>query len=379
MSDEQTTSVEKHATRAAPLRPPVGLLVSIGEPKPDRGPGRSIPYFRFKAGQLDQYADAAEKAETHYGTEAASLDDLYFLAATPPEVLEIRLMAFSQSGLRGVGLTNYAGIPDFDEFMARAWLFDDDFMFRPKNVREVRKELRETWEGEPIYDRLTGPDDPRIKKLEIKLTASLSFCMPEVMGIGSVAQIMSSGRASTKNLYRVLWDHYRAFGTLVGYPFRLSNRPKRTERFDREKREWKATHVRELVLDTPFTFGDVLQRLRDRQTALGASELPDLKAITRVAGSALDLPPASDEERQLRDEPTVEEHLSDALLNRIAKLEEEAGEMAGVTLSGVFGVSSAAQLGEEDATRYEAILEAHLSATALEGEVVNDPAPEIDF
>jgi hypothetical protein len=360
------------ADHPAPIRPPIGLLISIGAPKPERGPGRPIDHFRFKAGELEQYSDAADKAREVYGEAPKQLADLYFLAATPPEVLEVRLLAFSKTSLRGAGLTNYAGIPDEQLFLASAWSFEDDFMFRPKNEKEVRPELREDWKGEPIYDRLKGADDPRIAKIGIELRATLSVCLPEVMGVGTVAQISSAGRASIQNLYRGVWDHYRAFGSLLGYPFRVTVRPRQKERFDPEKRALVGTTIYELVLDTPFSFNDVLERVRSRQTTLGQGGGADMAALARVTTPALQLPPASDEDVAVRDEPTFE-RASDAQLNRIAILEQQVGEEAQTFLLGVFGVESAEMLDAASAERFEQgllrVLEEH-AEDAGEGEVI---------
>lgn len=293
-----TDVVIPDAATARMIRRPIGLGISIGEPAGEGRPGRPIDHFRFKPGQLDQYADAAEKALEVYGAEPKQLSDLYFLAATPPEVLDIRLRAWSKAGLRGFGLTNYAAIPDEDVFWQRCWAFDDDFTFRPRKASEVRPELRESWQGEPITGQLEGPTDPRIAKLGISLEASLTVCLPEVMGIGTDALISTKSRRSLRNLYKAVWDHYHAFGTLLGYPFRLSVRPARTERFDAEKREYVSTNVYELVLDTPFTFSDVLSRIRARQVALvepqrerlGLPPASEGRAERDLAGDALGLP-----------------------------------------------------------------------------------------
>jgi len=370
--------------KARNLRPPIGLLISIGEPKPnDKQPGRQIEYFRFKAGDLEQYEKHAARAREVYGEQPAELSDLFFLAATPPEVLDVRLRCWSKAGLRGFGATNYAAIPDPQVFLDRAWAFDDDFTFRPRKLSEVRQDLRASWQGEPVTGQLQGPDDPRLGKLGISLECTLAVCLPEVMGVGLVALISTKSRRSITNLYGAVWDHYRAFGTLLGYPFRLTNRKRKTERFDSEKREYAVAHVQELVLDTPFTFADVLDAIRERRDAIGVPERLMLEAQSRVAGQALALP-LPEEDVRTRDEPGLVERPSDAQLNRIALLESEyAGDLTAL-LKGAYDVDSAEELSPEQAAVYEDTLTRLVEEKAEpvapeEAEVIEEEKGEFSF
>jgi hypothetical protein len=356
------------------LHRPIGLLISTGAPKPDKGPGRPIDHFRFKEGALDQYKQHVDKAAEAYGAEPKVLDDLYFLAATPPEVLDIRLRCWSKAGLRGFGTTNYAAIPDEQVFLDRAWSFDDEFTFRPRKLSEVRPEDRADWQGEPIIGELNGPDDPRVKRLEINVEATLRICLPKVMGVGLDALYSTKSRHIAKSLYKSVWDHYRAFGTLLGYPFRLTIRPRKTERFDPEQRELVSATVFEVVLDTPFTFGDVLDAIRDRRAAIGMPERLALEAQARVAGQALGLPLPTEEVRT-RDEPELVDRPSDAQLNRIAMLEREYGGDLSALLKGAYDVDSAEELSAERAAVYEATLTRLVderAEPAAEGEVVSE-------
>lgn len=366
------------------IRPPVGLLLSIGDPPTDE---RNYPQkrdsFRFKDGALGQFTREAEKARDVYGNEPTILDDVLFLSNNIAEVLDIRLLAFGKSGIKGVGDTNYALLNE-DEFLARVFSYQDDFTYFPRQISEVRPELRENWMGEPVRGAIEGPDDKRVDKLGIAVRATLSFCLPKVMGIGKVAQITTTSRRSIRNFYQCVHAQHEFFaGRLVGIPFRLEMRPARTNYFDKEARQWKQTTFHELVLDTPFTLQDVLDRIRQRREALGGEAdvlgLPD-RVERDVFADTLGLPSGvEDEEVQLREEP---EPAGDARLNRLARLEEEAreaGEHPESLLRGVFGVDSAAELGEEDAARYEEfLLRVVPSEEVTDAEIVDAPLSEGD-
>lgn len=352
-------------------RPPVGLLLSIGAEKPEGGPGRPIDWIRAKPGKVNQFQAEAAKFGEVYGHEPHSIDDIYFLVNDVPTVLQIRLTAFSQTGIRGFGQTNYAALPP-DEFLERAWGYQDEFLFFPKDATEVRAELRDSWEGEPIAGVVEGRDDPKVERLGIKLTASLEFCLPQVMGLGKVARISTGSRNSIRNLYSATWDCYEFFGNrLMGIPFRLALRPKPTQRFDAAKKAYTATTVYELILDTPLTIAELSETLRRRQEEFGIGTRESRLLESRMMTRALALPAGPDEREQTRDEPEPESP-SDALLNRLAGLLDEAGAGGLMILRGVFGADSAVELGEEDAERLEAMLLAALPAEAVEGEIVED-------
>lgn len=89
-----------------------------------------------------------------------------------------------------------------------------------------------------------------------------------------------------------------------------------------------------------------------------------------IAATITQLPAAADEEVVLRDDPAG--RASDAVLNRIAYLQEQVGEAgATMTLRGVFGVDTAAELAPADAERYVRMLEDALG-DPIEGEIVED-------
>ena len=356
-------------------RPPIGLLLSIGD-KAVTERGREYPtridWIRPKEGQLDQYADAAAKYHDVYGEKPKQLDDLYFLSNNIGDVLDIRLKAWGSSGIRLVGDTNYATLPK-DEWEERAFAFDDDVTFYPLEAKEVRRELRDAWNGEPIRDRLTGPNDPRIEKLQINVECTLTFCLPKVMGFGTVAQITTKSRRSMRNLVSSVWDQWMFFQQqLIGVPFRMTVRPARTRRFDQEKKRYLPVDFFELVLDTPFTVQEAIDAIKERKLALGAGQPGPGSPEARQLTAALALPAGTDEDVQLREEPSAT-RLDDALLNRIAALEEKVGrDAADVTLRGVFGVEDARDLSAEDGERYEQILvRAAGDIELVEGELVD--------
>jgi hypothetical protein len=374
--------------RRSATRPPIGLLLSIGEPKPANRPGRAIDWIRPKEGQLEQYAQAAAKYLEVYGDQPSQLDDLYFLSNNIGDVLDIRLMAWGTSGPRIVGSTNYATLPR-NEWEERAFAFDDEITYYPLGPDEVRSELRDNWNGEPIRGQLEGPNDARIEKLKINVECTLTFCLPKVMGFGTVAQITTKGRRSTRNLVSSLNDQHTFFqGQLVGIPFRLTLRPTRGKHFDKETRRYMMTTFFELVLDTPFTVQEAIDTIRERRVALGGSLLAlppgeerDAESRAIAASLAPELP-AADGTQQLREEPAPE-HPDDARLNRLARLEGQLGDDAvRAFLVGVFGVESAAELNEEQAAKYEEML-ARAAADAAEdvgeGEIVDDGPTESEF
>jgi len=361
------------------IRLPVGLLLSIGAEKPERGPGRAIDHFRPKEGQLAQYATEAAMFTEHYGDAPKELRDVFFLSNDVQAVLDIRLLAFSTSGIRGVGDTNFATLTDETEFEERVFgsrAFRDGFTFFPKDVGEVRPELRETWEGEPVYGELDGPSDPRVKKLEVKVVTSLEFCLPEIMGLGKVARISTSGRASTRNLYKALWTEWGMFGGhLEGIPFRLALRPRSTQRFVKDEKKYVQTNVYELVLDTPHTVAELRVALQQHRQAFGLPERSRMAIEGRAFREALALPPGREEE-ETREEPEAE--VPSWLLNKIAAMEAELPEdSVRAMLIGVFGVEGSADLDAEQAERYWKMLEAALPpAEPVEGEIVDENGDE---
>jgi hypothetical protein len=367
-----STEIVKPEQRSNVMRPPIGLALSIGEPKPEGRPGRPIDWFRPKEGELEQYAEAAAKFTEVYGEKPTAIDDVLFLSNDIGEVLDIRLKAWGQSGMpRIIGKTNFALIEDEDEFLERAWSFEDDITYFPLEVKDVPQRMRAEWNGEPISSHLEGRDDPRIERFSIALETQLTFLLPRVMGVGTTAIITSKGRNSTRNLYRGIRDQHAFFmGQLVGIPFQLELQKKRSRYWDQSARKYKPTTINALVLKTPLTVQQVMEQIRERRDALAA--LPAGEGEGRMLRDALALDPGED--TMIRDEPQAEiEALDDALLNRIALLMDEAGEDAAlVTLRGVFGKDTVQELTPVEAEQFERILERGVSEDAGEPEIVED-------
>lgn len=361
---------------AGATRTPTGLLLSIGD-LTTSARGKEIPtridHFRPKEGQLEQYAAAAARFHEVYGEEPKQLDDVAFLSNHIIDVLDIRLMAWGSSGIRLRGDTNYASYPA-GEWEQRAYAFDDHVTYFPLSVDEFGQgsELRDTWQGEPLRSTLNGPDDPRIRKYEINIECTFTFCLPKVMGFGTVAQITTKSKRSMRNLVSSLNDQHAFFqGQLVGIPFRLTVRPAKSRRFDKAERRYVPFEFFELVLDTPFTVQEAIDAIRERREALGAGQAQIGSPEARAFTEALALPAGDPEEPVLlRDEPETFATADDALLNRIAQLQTQVGDGALVTLRGVFGVDDPRQLDALDAARYEEILTRSIPAEAADGEVV---------
>jgi hypothetical protein len=355
-----TTDIVRRTSGSA-TRPPTGLLLSIGDPKPERGPGRGIDWFRPKEGQLGQYADAVARYHEVYGEKPKKLDDLYFLSNEPAAVLDIRYMAWGASGVRIRGNTNFAALGK-DDWEEAAFSYVDDVTFYPISADELPQAWRAKWKGQPIMNQsIDGPNHAWIAKHKINVEARLTFLLPSVMGIGTVAQITTKGKHSMRNLMSSVYDQWEFFqGNLVGPPFRLSVRPARASRFDEKLQKKVPTDIFELILDSTLTVTEVLQLVAERQRVLGTppvrAALLRGSADARAFTDALALPVASDETRQVRDEPAADGP-DDALLNRIAQLEGQVGaESVRVTLTGVFGVESALDLDQGAAEQYESIL-----------------------
>ena len=376
-----TTDIVRRKSSGA-TRPPTGLLLSIGD-KTLSSKGKEIPtridHFRPKEGQLEQYAEAVEKFHEVYGVDPKRLDDLYFLSNDPAAVLDIRLMAWGKSGVRIRGNTNFAALGK-DEWEDAAFSFVDDVTFYPMAADELPPAWREKWKGQPVPWKLDGPDHAWIKKYEINVEATLTFLLPKAMGIGTVAQITTKSKRSMRNLVSSVYDQSEFFqGNLVGPPFQLTVRPARTRRFDDTKGAMVPVDFYELVLDSTLTVQEVMELVQERQRVFAAppvrAALLRGSADARAFTDALALPVASDETRQVRDEPAAEGP-DDALLNRIAGLEGQVGaESVRVTLTGVFGVESALDLDQGAAEQYESILARaveRIVEDAGEGEIVNN-------
>lgn len=273
------TDIAIPAGQEAEQRLPIGLLVSTGAPKPDRGPGRPIDYFRFKEGDQDQYADAANRAREEYGDQPKQLDDVLLLSNRVGDSLEIRIKAWRKSGLCVWGKTNLATVEDRDEFLARLEAWDDEAFYFPRELKDVPVRLREQWQGEPIEFKLDGPGDPRIGKYEMHVEATLKFGLPRALGLGAVALYSTKSRRNIRNLYEGVWFAHRAFeGHVIGIPFRLRNEPRKTSYFHpgdaKEPKGYRTSKTFQVTFTTPFTMQEAMDAILTRNAALAAGRAP---------------------------------------------------------------------------------------------------------
>lgn len=272
------------AGQEAEQRLPIGLLISTGAPKPARGPGRPIDHFRFKEGELGQYAEAAALAREHYGEQPKALDDVLLLSNVIGDTLEIRIKAWSKSGLRIWGKTNFATL-ERDEYLARVEAWDDEILYFPRELKDVPKRLQADWQGEPIEGILDGPDDARIKRFEMRVEATLKFGLPKALGLGKVALYSTSSKRNARNLYEGVWFAYRAFeGRLIGVPFRLRVEPRKTSYFDKTDRAYKPTSNYQVTFTTPFTMQEAIDAIREQREALGAGPPSGVERLALPAG-----------------------------------------------------------------------------------------------
>lgn len=265
------------AGQEAEQRLPIGLIVKTGAPKPDRGPGRPIDHFRFADGDQGQYAEAATRARQEYGDQPKQLDEVILLSNHIRDVLEIRIKAWRKSGLCVWGKTNFATIEDRDEFLAALDAWDDEAFYSPRELKDVPARMRDAWQGEPIEFTLAGPDDPRIKKYEMHVEATLKFGLPRALGLGAVALYSTKSRKNIRNLYEGVWFAHRAFeGNVVGIPFRLRNEPRKTSYFhpgdEKEPKGYRTSNTYQVTFTTPFTMQEAIDAIRDRHEALGTGK-----------------------------------------------------------------------------------------------------------
>jgi hypothetical protein len=372
------TSTDLVIPERASLRLPIGLAVSTGAPKPERGPGRPINHFRFKEGDLEQYAEAAAKAMEVYGPEPKELDDVLLFSNDVHDILDIRVKAWGSSGARIIGKTNFAAIPDKDAYLHAIEAWDDEILFYPLDAAEVEKargkDAAEAWRGEPLESKLTGPDDPRIKRYEMSVEATFRFGLPRVLGLGKVVLYGSKSARNRDNLRDALWFSHEAFrGQMIGIHFRLAVRPRRTRYFDEKKKARITGSGYEVVLDTPWTLAEAMQAMVEMRESLGSG--PTLELTTgdgffadderrlqieeeaRIIAASRELPQPTDEDVRTREEPSAIQRLDDAQLNRLANLAGMFDGDLSIYLRGAFAVDALDELTPDQAVQAELALE----------------------
>lgn len=258
-----STEMEKAPQRQVTLRQPVGLKLSIGDEKAGNRPGGKIDYFRPKAGQQGEYQEAMEKFLAHYGPTPRVLDDVYLLSNEVGDVLDVRIKWWGKIGMKGAGLTNFATLsPQAFTDRVEAW---DDEVFAFLDDRPA-----------PVHDKLHGPTDPRIGRYEMHVETTLKFMLPEVLGLGTVVEVMTKGRRSRHNLYQgVTSAHQFLGGNLVGPRFRLRVRPARSRYWQAGKDDnpgkWSVSEFYELVFDTALTVGEIREEIAQHRLSLGTA------------------------------------------------------------------------------------------------------------
>ena len=353
MTETVTRKRSPLGTRAKP-----GLILSIGQ-KADKGHPVKLDYFRAKPGPFtDRFAEVFGKQPKE-------------IRVCPPsnvfgDMIDIRWKAFAGGGpskpdggyLKALGRTNYAEVA----------LAGD-------RERMSGEETLDGWnqDGTKGEFKITGPDDPMVAKLKLKVTTTLRFLVPEVLGVGAWAEISTGSEQSTHSLYRTLAQIYRAtqgqwFGLdLVLYLQEARSRPvvdgkQITSKF------WM------IAVRSPYSVVEFIEQRRAIAEIQAPAPLPALDhgAIEReeelhpglwetgedrVRATVAQLPVGSRETVRTREEPSAVDRPDDALLNRIATLRAEVGlEAADTMLLGSFGCE-VEQMNAGEAAAYAAGLE----------------------
>ncbi len=256
----------------------------MGAPKPDRGPGRPIDYFRAKVGDDGSHAAAAKKFHAVYGEKPRAIDILL-----PPEIttaLHVEHIAWGSGGMKARGHTNFAtvgtlGGPD----TLTVWNEDG-------TVDEIE---------------ITDVDDPAAKALEVSLYTTFQFYIPDVLGAASLCAITSKGQKTTDNLFAKLVELYGYFGSRVTFIVKpkLVLRPAtgRPTVIDKETKKPKRIKSSFYALDlyVPESFDEMFGRLAARNELLQGHGGPVAQLYgTTVERTAL--------ERSTVADPDVEEY-----------------------------------------------------------------------
>lgn len=215
-----------------------------------------IDHFRVVPGE-GVAAAAGRKFTERYGENAKSIDIM--LPPRLTDALTINYRAFAGGGsdeggvLRAIGRTNfatedYAGGPDV------LTVFHQD-----ARVEEVE---------------ITGLDDLAAVELGVDLYTTFRFMIPDVLGWGSYAEIVTKGAESTDNLWESCHHIYELFGSkatiavrpkLVVRPSKA--RPAVTDRKTGETRRI-TSRIYVLALVVPETFDDMVARISESASLL---------------------------------------------------------------------------------------------------------------
>lgn len=366
--------------RRAPLgqRAKPGLVLSIGVLPEGANHPTKLDYFRAKPGP---YADKFHAAFGDAPREVpiAIPDDL-------PHVLDIRWKAYAGGAagkrdggyLRALGQTNYVD---------RAIGGDVDAMNAAETLTVWKPD------GTKGEVEIAGPDDPLVARVGLKVYTTFRFWVPDVLGVGSWAEIATTSEVSTHNLFRVLRDQWRAFsGRWVGLPLILYLQESRARPVVNGKRITSKFWA--LAVRTPLTVSEFVEQRAalapiqtraalppvahddtDRDGELSEALWGEHPVAAQMRQQAADLPTPGDEPLRTREEASVVDLPDDALLNRIASLRGDVGaDAADQLLYGAFGKRDVAQLDAATAAAYAEGLARlrrdDVDEQPLEGEVV---------
>lgn len=163
-----------------------------------------------------------------------------------------------------------------------------------------------TWSnetGEIEEHTITGLDDPLAQELKVELSATLTFGIPSVLGIGAFAAIDSRGKQTIDTLWVKLVELYAIFGPRISYAVQpvLFMRKATARYFDTKAKpspKWRTSTFYALDLRVPETLEQTFTRLRERdallsgESSVGAGLPVDSESAFATAAGGVALPSA---------------------------------------------------------------------------------------
>lgn len=348
--------VREIAYQRAPLgqRAKPALVLTIGEVKAGANHPTKLDYFRPKPGEYAQrFLDAF--GATPHEIQIAIPDDL-------PAVLDIRWKAYgkSESGnhyLKALGQSNY---------VERAIDGDLQAMNAPETLTVWRKDGKK---GEATVD---GPDDPFLAQLGAKVYTTFRFWVPDVLGLGSWAEIATTSEVSTHNLYRALSQQWQMLrGRWIGLPLVLYLQESKARPVVNGQRI--SSKFWALAVRTPLSVSEFVEQQAALASIQTRAALPPVAhedaardheispGLFETGGGMRreleQLPAPADEGLRTRQEASAADVADDTTMNRIATLRVELGQAADELLVGAYGVDDPAKLSALEARAYVAGLE----------------------
>lgn len=366
------------------------LVLSIGVVEAGKQHPTKLDHFRPKPGPYaDKFHDVFGDTPTEI--DIAIPDDL-------PATLDMRWKAYgkSQAGnsyLKALGQSNY---------VERAITGDLAAMNGPETLTVWSKD------GKKGEVEISGPDDTFVAQNGMKLYTTFRFWIPSVLGVGSWAEIATTGEVSTHNLFDVLHRQWRQLkGQWVGLPLIMYLQPITMRPTVEGKRI--SSKAWAIAVRTPLSVDEFVDQMRALAPIQDRKALPpvahdsadrDLEltpalfehpATTRMRDELGGLPTPADEPLRTRQEANASDAPDDATVNRIATLRLELGDVADSLLVGAYGVDDPGQLDAAQARAYvvglERLHEQRAAAEADAGEVVEEsdeepgqkPLDEVEF